>query len=114
MGNSFISPQATDFLFHIFAAAVVSWGDHLMPLLLGIRAQLLPWQQGSKPPHLTHSLYGKESLTEHTLPDCLLGMPHSLALLLDKEPWSSQTHKVSPLRLQFVSVDGLTVSWEQE
>uniref|UniRef100_A0A3Q1H9W2 Uncharacterized protein n=1 Tax=Anabas testudineus TaxID=64144 RepID=A0A3Q1H9W2_ANATE len=84
---------ATDFLFHIFAAAVVSWGDHLMPLLLGIRAQLLPWQQGSKPPHLTHSLYGKESLTEHTLPDCLLGMPHSLALLLDKEPWSSQTHK---------------------
>ncbi|XP_028988970.1 focadhesin isoform X2 [Betta splendens] len=84
---------ATDFLFQVFAAAVVSWGDHFMPLLLGIRAQLFPWQQGSRPSPLAHSLYGAESLTDQALPRCLLGMPHSLALLLNKEPWSSQTDK---------------------
>uniref|UniRef100_A0A671UN57 Focadhesin n=1 Tax=Sparus aurata TaxID=8175 RepID=A0A671UN57_SPAAU len=84
---------ATDFLFQVFAAAVVSWGDHFMPLLLGIRAQWSPWQPDSKPEAIQHSLYGEESLTEHTLPQCLLGMSNSLALLLNKEPWSSQTHK---------------------
>ncbi|XP_068443622.1 focadhesin [Clinocottus analis] len=84
---------ATDFLFQVFAAAVVSWGDHSMPRLLGIRAQWFPWQPGSKPQTLQHGLYGEESLTDLALPQCLLGMSHSLALLLDKEPWSSQTHK---------------------
>uniref|UniRef100_A0A7N8Y4K1 Focadhesin n=1 Tax=Mastacembelus armatus TaxID=205130 RepID=A0A7N8Y4K1_9TELE len=87
------SNLATDFLFQVFAAAVVSWGDHVMPLLLGIRAQLFLWQCDSKPSVLTHSLYGEESLTDHVLPQCLLGLSHSLPLLLDKEPWSSQTQK---------------------
>ncbi|KAK5876236.1 hypothetical protein CesoFtcFv8_027226 [Champsocephalus esox] len=85
--------QATDFLFQVFAAAVVSWGDHSMPLLFGIRAQWFPWQPGSKPQTLQHGLYGEESSTDHALPQCMLGMPHSLALLLNKEPWSNQTHK---------------------
>ncbi|KAK2900269.1 focadhesin isoform X1 [Channa argus] len=85
--------QATDFLFQVFAAAVVSWGDQFMPLLLGIRPQLFPWQHGPKSPSLTHSLYGADVLTEHALAQCLLGMPHSLALLMGKEPWSSQTQK---------------------
>ncbi|XP_034412473.1 focadhesin [Cyclopterus lumpus] len=85
--------RATDFLFQVFAAAVVSWGDHSMPLLLGIRAQWFPWQPGSKPQTLQHALYGEESLTDLALPQCLLGLSCSLALLLDKEPWSSQTHK---------------------
>ncbi|XP_029310314.1 focadhesin [Cottoperca gobio] len=84
---------ATDFLFQVFAAAVVSWGDHYMPLLLGIRAQWFPWQPGSKPQTLQHCLYGEESFTDNALPQCMLGMSHSLALLLDKEPWSSQRHK---------------------
>ncbi|KAM6894866.1 focadhesin isoform 1-T2 [Lycodopsis pacificus] len=84
---------ATDFLFQVFAAAVVSWGDHSMPLLLGVRAQWFPWHPDSKPQTLQHSLYGEESLTDRALPQCLLGMSRSLALLLDKEPWSSQTHK---------------------
>ncbi|XP_070785778.1 focadhesin [Enoplosus armatus] len=85
---------ATDFLFQVFAAAVVSWGDHFMPVLLGIRARWFPWQPGPKPRTLQHGLYGGgESVTVHALPQCLLGMPHSLALLLDKEPWSSQTDK---------------------
>uniref|UniRef100_A0A671ULB0 Focadhesin n=1 Tax=Sparus aurata TaxID=8175 RepID=A0A671ULB0_SPAAU len=85
--------ETQNFLFQVFAAAVVSWGDHFMPLLLGIRAQWSPWQPDSKPEAIQHSLYGEESLTEHTLPQCLLGMSNSLALLLNKEPWSSQTHK---------------------
>ncbi|XP_023119509.2 focadhesin isoform X1 [Amphiprion ocellaris] len=84
---------ATDFLFQLFAAAVVSWGDHLMPLVLGIRAQWFPWKPESKPPALAHSLYSEESLTDHTLLQCLLGLSHSLLLLLDKDPWSNQTHK---------------------
>ncbi|XP_034470972.1 focadhesin [Hippoglossus hippoglossus] len=87
------SRMATDFLFQVFAAAVVSWGDHFMPLLLGIRAQWFPWQPGSKPRALHHSLYGQESLADHALPQCLLGVAHSLSLLLDKEPWSTQTQK---------------------
>ncbi|XP_069034005.1 focadhesin isoform X1 [Embiotoca jacksoni] len=85
--------QATDFLFQLFAAAVVSWGDHSMPLLFGIRAQWFPWQPDAKPPALTHGLYGEESLADHALPRCMLGMSRSLLLLLDKEPWSGQTHK---------------------
>ncbi|KAF3836782.1 hypothetical protein F7725_004246 [Dissostichus mawsoni] len=85
--------NATDFLFQVFAAAVVSWGDHSMPLLFGIRAQWFPWQPGSKPQTLQHGLYGEESSTDHALLQCMLGMPHSLALLLNKEPWSNQTHK---------------------
>ncbi|XP_020499256.2 focadhesin [Labrus bergylta] len=84
---------ATDFLFHLFSAAVVSWGDHFMPLLLGIRDRWFPWQQGSKPQTLQHSLYGGESFTELALPQCMLGVSHSLPVLLDKEPWSGQTHK---------------------
>ncbi|KAG7495749.1 focadhesin [Solea senegalensis] len=84
---------ATDFLFQVFAAAVVSWGDHVMPVLLGIRTRWLPWQPGPKPHALQHSLYGRESLADHVLPQCLLGLPHSLALLVDKEPWSGQRQK---------------------
>uniref|UniRef100_A0A673AJC7 Focadhesin n=1 Tax=Sphaeramia orbicularis TaxID=375764 RepID=A0A673AJC7_9TELE len=87
--------EATDFLFQVFAAAVISWGEHFMPLLFGIRAQWFPWQLDSKPPAVQHALYGEELLTEHALPQCLLGLSHSLSLLLEKEPWSSQSHKVS-------------------
>ncbi|XP_056156297.1 focadhesin [Lampris incognitus] len=84
---------ATDFLFQVFAAAVVSWADHSMPLVLGVRDQWIPWQTGSKPPTLTHSLYGEEQVTEHALPLCMLGLPYSLTHLLAKEPWCSQSQK---------------------
>uniref|UniRef100_A0A3P9NBD4 Focadhesin n=1 Tax=Poecilia reticulata TaxID=8081 RepID=A0A3P9NBD4_POERE len=85
--------KATDFLFQLFAAAVISWGDHFMPLLFGIRPQWFPWQPDSKPPALEHGLYGSLTLSELALPQCMLGVSHSLPLLLGKEPWSSQTHK---------------------
>ncbi|KAJ0055752.1 hypothetical protein NL108_011338 [Boleophthalmus pectinirostris] len=85
--------MAIDFLLQVFSAAVVSWGDHSMPLLLGVRAQWFPWQPNSKPPTIQHGLYGKESFLEHSLPPCIFGLSHSLPLLLAKDPWSSQTHK---------------------
>lgn len=106
-----ISLQATDFLFQVFAAAVVSWGDHFMPLLLGIRSQWFPWQPDSKPQILRHSLYGQESVTDNVLPQCLLGMSHSLSLLLDKEPWSNQTHKVSACHVLYFHLKNLWARW---
>lgn len=72
-----------------------------MPLLFGIRVQWFPWQPDSKPRALTHGLYGEESLVEGALSQCLLAMSHSLPRLLDKEPWSSQTPKVSVHALNF-------------
>ncbi|CAB1345172.1 unnamed protein product, partial [Coregonus sp. 'balchen'] len=85
--------QATDFLLQVFAAAVISWGDHTMPLLLGVRTQWFPWQQGSKPPGLPHALYGDTALAEQSVSLCLLGLPHSLRQLLAKEPWREQSQK---------------------
>uniref|UniRef100_A0A8K9WY35 DUF3730 domain-containing protein n=1 Tax=Oncorhynchus mykiss TaxID=8022 RepID=A0A8K9WY35_ONCMY len=88
--------QATDFLLQVFAAAVISWGDHTMPLLLGVRTQWFPWQQGSEPPGLPHALYGDAVLAEQSVSLCLLGLPHSLRQLLAKEPWREQSQKVGP------------------
>ncbi|XP_029609576.1 focadhesin isoform X1 [Salmo trutta] len=85
--------QATDFLLQVFAAAVISWGDHTMPLLLGVRTQWFPWQQGSEPPGLPHALYGDSVLAEQSVSLCLLGLPHSLRQLLAKEPWREQSQK---------------------
>ncbi|CDQ62411.1 unnamed protein product [Oncorhynchus mykiss] len=85
--------QATDFLLQVFAAAVISWGDHTMPLLLGVRTQWFPWQQGSEPPGLPHALYGDAVLAEQSVSLCLLGLPHSLRQLLAKEPWREQSQK---------------------
>uniref|UniRef100_A0A8K9UM34 DUF3730 domain-containing protein n=1 Tax=Oncorhynchus mykiss TaxID=8022 RepID=A0A8K9UM34_ONCMY len=87
---------ATDFLLQVFAAAVISWGDHTMPLLLGVRTQWFPWQQGSEPPGLPHALYGDAVLAEQSVSLCLLGLPHSLRQLLAKEPWREQSQKVGP------------------
>lgn len=72
-----------------------------MPLLFGIRVQWFPWQPDPKPQALTHGLYGEESVVEGALSQCLLAMSHSLPRLLDKEPWSSQTPKVSVCALNF-------------
>uniref|UniRef100_A0A673VZE3 Focadhesin n=1 Tax=Salmo trutta TaxID=8032 RepID=A0A673VZE3_SALTR len=83
-----------DFLLQVFAAAVISWGDHTMPLLLGVRTQWFPWQQGSEPPGLPHALYGDSVLAEQSVSLCLLGLPHSLRQLLAKEPWREQSQKV--------------------
>ncbi|CAI5682283.1 unnamed protein product [Oreochromis niloticus] len=102
--------SATDFLFQLFAAAVVSWSDHIMPLLFGIRVQWFPWQPDPKPCALTHGLYGEESLVEGALSQCLLAMSHSLPRLLDKEPWSSQTPKFIDWLLSIMEAPQQSVS----
>uniref|UniRef100_A0A669F6F1 Focadhesin n=1 Tax=Oreochromis niloticus TaxID=8128 RepID=A0A669F6F1_ORENI len=102
--------SATDFLFQLFAAAVVSWSDHIMPLLFGIRVQWFPWQPDPKPHALTHGLYGEESLVEGALSQCLLAMSHSLPRLLDKEPWSSQTPKFIDWLLSIMEAPEQSVS----
>uniref|UniRef100_A0A8C4YVW1 Focadhesin n=1 Tax=Gadus morhua TaxID=8049 RepID=A0A8C4YVW1_GADMO len=79
---------ASDLLLQVFAAAVVSWGDHATPLLLGVRPQWLP-----RLPGLRHALYGEGRLAEGVLPVCLQALPHSLKQLLDREPWSGQAQK---------------------
>ncbi|KAG9345477.1 hypothetical protein JZ751_008621 [Albula glossodonta] len=86
--------QATDFLLQLFGAAVLSWADHSMPLLLGIRARWFPWEQGSETPSFPHGLYGDRSANEVPILQCLLGLPCSLQLLLTKEPWRGQTQKM--------------------
>uniref|UniRef100_A0A3P9C2E4 Focadhesin n=1 Tax=Maylandia zebra TaxID=106582 RepID=A0A3P9C2E4_9CICH len=101
---------ATDFLFQLFAAAVVSWGDHIMPLLFGIRVQWFPWQPAPKPQALTHGLYGEESSVDGALSQCLLAMSHSLPRLLDKEPWSSQTPKFIDWLLSIMEAPEQSVS----
>lgn len=87
--------QATDFLFQLFAAVVVSWSDNMIPILFGIWVKWFPWQPDQKPQAVTHSLYGNESSIDSALPQCLVGLSHSLPRLLDKEPWSTHTPKVS-------------------
>ncbi|XP_075896591.1 focadhesin isoform X2 [Nelusetta ayraudi] len=81
--------QATDFLLQVFAAAVVSWADHQVPLLLGVRAQWFPGQLQATPT----AGDGEESSGEDGLALCLLALPHCLHLLLATEPWNTHTHK---------------------
>ncbi|XP_042615559.1 focadhesin isoform X2 [Cyprinus carpio] len=85
--------EGTDFLLGVFAAAVVSWADHCVPLLIGIRAQWFPWQQSSLTTELSHDLYVNPAITELSVTSCLLAIPCSMKKLLAKEPWKSQSQK---------------------
>uniref|UniRef100_A0AAY4E1W4 Focadhesin n=1 Tax=Denticeps clupeoides TaxID=299321 RepID=A0AAY4E1W4_9TELE len=88
-----MSPSATEFLFGVFSAALVSWSDHATPLILGVRAQWFPWKQCTKKPRFSHALYGTSHRVKHGLSQCLLAVPPCLNLLLAKEPWKSQSQK---------------------
>ncbi|TSK82223.1 Focadhesin [Bagarius yarrelli] len=85
--------EAASFLLDVFAAAVVSWADHSMPLLVGIRAQWFPWQKSVKQLDLPHELYVNTASTEESVKQCVLAMPYSLKHLLAKEPWKAQSQK---------------------
>ncbi|KAL7880098.1 hypothetical protein SRHO_G00023520 [Serrasalmus rhombeus] len=86
--------KGTDFLLDVFASALVSWADHSMPLLIGVRAQWFPWKQSTfQYPDLPHGLYVNTVSTEESLKQCVLAMPYSLKHLLAKEPWKSQSQK---------------------
>uniref|UniRef100_A0AAR2JEK1 DUF3730 domain-containing protein n=1 Tax=Pygocentrus nattereri TaxID=42514 RepID=A0AAR2JEK1_PYGNA len=86
--------KGTDFLLDVFASALVSWADHSMPLLIGVRAQWFPWKQSTfQYPDLPHGLYVNTVSTDESLKQCVLAMPYSLKHLLAKEPWKSQSQK---------------------
>nr|XP_015200548.1 PREDICTED: focadhesin [Lepisosteus oculatus] len=85
--------QATDFLLQLFCAAVVSWADHSLPLLLGIGAKWLPWKEDNAVPSSPQARFGNSSADEQLALQCSKGLPYSIQLLLAKEPWKGQTHK---------------------
>ncbi|XP_072543953.1 focadhesin [Salminus brasiliensis] len=86
--------EGTGFLLDVFAAALVSWADHSMPLLIGVRAQWFPWKQSPlEYPDLPHGLYVNTVSTDESVKQCVLAMPYTLKHLLAKEPWKSQSQK---------------------
>lgn len=87
--------QGTNFLVGVFASALVSWADHSMPLLTGVRSQWFPWKESPTPhPDWPHDLYLNPASTDESLKHCVLAMPYSLKHLLAKEPWKSHSQKV--------------------
>ncbi|KAJ8262543.1 hypothetical protein GJAV_G00167600 [Gymnothorax javanicus] len=85
--------QATDFLFRLFSSAVLSWADHSMPLILGVRAQWFPKKTDSETPDWSHGLYSNRVANENPASKCLMGLPCCIQLLLAREPWKGQTQK---------------------
>ncbi|KAF7706258.1 hypothetical protein HF521_019512 [Silurus meridionalis] len=85
--------EGARFLMDVFAAAVVSWADHSMPLLIGIRGQWFPWQKSSEHLDLPHDLYVNTESSKELVKQCVLAMPYSLKHLLAKEPWKAHSQK---------------------
>uniref|UniRef100_A0A8B9KAV8 Focadhesin n=1 Tax=Astyanax mexicanus TaxID=7994 RepID=A0A8B9KAV8_ASTMX len=86
--------EGTDFLLEVFAAAVVSWANHSTPVIVGVRAQWFPWRQFSAEyPDVPRGLYVNSVSTDESVKQCVLAVPYALKLLLDKEPWKSQSQK---------------------
>ncbi|XP_051875127.1 focadhesin isoform X2 [Pristis pectinata] len=85
--------EATDFVLHIFAAAVAAWSDHATPLMLGVKASWLPWIEGKHFTNRMQSPIGASSLDSLSVHQCLQILPQSILLLLAKQPWKDQTQK---------------------
>ncbi|XP_046323277.1 focadhesin isoform X1 [Marmota monax] len=85
--------EALDFLLLIFAVAVVAWGDHEAPLLLGLSASWLPWHQENGLAGAESSFLGRSPMHRVSLQEALTILPSSMLLLLQKEPWKEQTQK---------------------
>ncbi|XP_053144026.1 focadhesin isoform X2 [Hemicordylus capensis] len=84
--------EAVNFLLWIFAASVVAWADHAVPLLLGLSASWSPWEcepsLGLSANHL-----GNRPVDNLAVQETLTLLPSSLQSLLAKEPWKEQTQK---------------------
>ncbi|XP_043916316.1 focadhesin [Protopterus annectens] len=85
--------EAADFLLLIFAAAVASWADFSIPLLLGVSANWLPWKQQNALLSSHGAFLGHRLLDVVSVHECLSLLPQSIQLLLAKEPWKEQTQK---------------------
>ncbi|XP_069622083.1 focadhesin isoform X2 [Ranitomeya imitator] len=82
--------KGVDFLLYVFAASVVTWGDHATPLILGIHGRWLAWNQESP---FTPGSLGKQSMDILTVHECFTALPASLQSLLAKEPWKAHAQK---------------------
>ncbi|XP_063151085.1 focadhesin isoform X1 [Candoia aspera] len=88
-----VSPQeAVSFLLWIFAACVVAWADHAMPMLLGLTADWSAWPSEATDGVFAHGL-GKRPVDTLAVKEILTLLPGSLQILLAKEPWKEQTPK---------------------
>ncbi|XP_039212993.1 focadhesin isoform X1 [Crotalus tigris] len=88
-----VSPQeAVSFLLWIFAACVVAWADHAMPMLLGLSADWSAWQRETIDGAFARAL-GKRPVDTLAVKEILNLLPGSLQILLTKEPWKEQTPK---------------------
>ncbi|XP_013913234.1 PREDICTED: focadhesin [Thamnophis sirtalis] len=88
-----VSPQeAVSFLLWIFAACVVAWADHALPMLLGLSADWSAWQCETIDRVLARGL-GKRPVDTLAVKEILTLLPGSLQILLTKEPWKEQTPK---------------------
>ncbi|XP_074137958.1 focadhesin isoform X2 [Sminthopsis crassicaudata] len=85
--------EAINFLLLLFAASVVTWGDHDAPLLLGLSARWLSWHQERNMTGFSTSYLGQSPMNRVTLQETLTLLPSSMPLLLSKEPWKEQTQK---------------------
>ncbi|XP_048826033.1 focadhesin [Brienomyrus brachyistius] len=84
--------QATGFLLRVFSAAVLTWADHAMPLLQGVGAIWAPRREDPEVGR-ADSFCGVLPSPGRPVFRALLALPHSLQLLLTKEPWKGQTQK---------------------
>ncbi|XP_059825981.1 focadhesin isoform X1 [Hypanus sabinus] len=87
------SKEATDFVLHIFAAAVAAWSDHATPLMLGVKATSLSLLEGKHLTNRMQSPIGTSSLDSFVVRQCFQILPQSILLLLSKQPWKEQTQK---------------------
>ncbi|XP_058021695.1 focadhesin isoform X2 [Ahaetulla prasina] len=88
-----VSPQeAVSFLLWIFAACVVAWADHALPMLLGVSADWSAWQRETIDRVFARGL-GKRPVDTLAVKEILILLPGSLQILLTKEPWKEQTPK---------------------
>ncbi|KAG9464954.1 hypothetical protein GDO78_019147 [Eleutherodactylus coqui] len=82
--------KAVDFLLRVFAAAVVAWGDHATPLLLGIHGS---WLSGNPESPFSPFSLGKHPMDMLIVNECFTALPASLQSLLAKEPWKEHAQK---------------------
>ncbi|XP_066460428.1 focadhesin [Eleutherodactylus coqui] len=82
--------KAVDFLLRVFAAAVVAWGDHVTPLLLGIHGS---WLSGNPESPFSPFSLGKHPMDMLIVNECFTALPASLQSLLAKEPWKEHAQK---------------------
>uniref|UniRef100_A0A6I8R488 Focadhesin n=1 Tax=Xenopus tropicalis TaxID=8364 RepID=A0A6I8R488_XENTR len=82
--------EEVEFLLQVFAASVVSWADHASPLLIGVSANWMAWKE--EEPCSTY--LGTGSVDVVTVQQCLTILPHSMQLLVAKEPWKEHAQKI--------------------